>query len=84
MADIILTGAAGDADDRPNLTQVLRERVAALGGVELEIPSRSVLSASLQSLTTSSSPSMEPRPTDTPESRPRHGRAVLHRAQGNF
>jgi plasmid stability protein len=38
----ILTDTVTAADDeRPNLAQAIRERFAAIGGVELEIPPRS-------------------------------------------
>lgn len=36
----ILTESLADDDDRPNLGQMIRERFAELGGVELDIPAR--------------------------------------------
>ncbi len=36
LTDTVATGE----DDRPNLAQALRERMAGIGGVELEIPPR--------------------------------------------
>lgn len=40
----ILTDAVTDAtDERVNLAQAIRERVGAIGGVDLEIPRRSEL-----------------------------------------
>lgn len=37
---ILHNALATDEDDRPNLAQAMRERLADLGGVELEIPPR--------------------------------------------
>lgn len=37
---ILTEAVAADEDGQPNLAQATRERFAALGGVELEIPSR--------------------------------------------
>jgi plasmid stability protein len=40
----ILTGAVAEAEDeRVNLAQALRQRFAAIGGVEVHVPSRSDL-----------------------------------------
>ncbi|MGH7744580.1 MAG: FitA-like ribbon-helix-helix domain-containing protein [Candidatus Dormibacteria bacterium] len=41
---VILTDAVAVAEDeRPNLAQVIRQRFAAIGGVELHVPPRSDL-----------------------------------------
>ncbi len=37
---ILTESLADDEDDRPNLGQVIRERFAGVGGVELDIPAR--------------------------------------------